>query len=312
SLLGPPDETSPGTREGREVWRYGVNRPGGFPTLGQVVLNERGRVEVVQGAAGAPPAAGLFREDELRTLLRTVDELRTSRRRAFLEYPDSPQLLIRVANRLLPLGKEKVIALLREYVRLCYFQFSSTYEVYGGPPYSLFHLAAALFQPSQTPEYPHLVLWIQDGIPLWPEFHGGLAGSFGHLSYEELDFYRDKAQLRPKPLTPTIRPMETLDRLQSAIWEPEEAKRLQAPEAREDMMEHLLRLVETVYRPERDGRGDVVRGEQDVEAWWRSVVADVGKLNIRWDSRKGEYTFANGRQLPPLPATSTAPRTPPG
>src|SRR5262249_32935408 len=81
ALLGPPEDirtrNDPGgisTVGTAEIWRYGTSGHLTTATLGQVYIDENGRVQYVFGK-GDPPPEGLFEEEELRRLLAALDQV---------------------------------------------------------------------------------------------------------------------------------------------------------------------------------------------------------------------------------------------
>ncbi len=83
-------------------------------TLGQIEINGAGRVAQVFGQ-GAPPPDGMFTEPELTKLSQVLYNLNdlNDLRRGY-----NPRLIIRAVNVLWPLGKEKALAAVAEYVRV--------------------------------------------------------------------------------------------------------------------------------------------------------------------------------------------------
>ncbi len=135
-LLGEPDDIrthyDPGgisTARTKEIWCYGTNGHLTFPTLGQVYIDNHDEVQYVYGGRDPPehiyfvprpkpdpPNPELIGEEELRELLRTID------RAPHLMMGPKPYRaldMIQIVNALQPLGKEKALAVIDEYLRVC-------------------------------------------------------------------------------------------------------------------------------------------------------------------------------------------------
>jgi hypothetical protein len=125
AILGKPDDVKtkydPGGAETGETWRYGTNGHLTTATLGSVYIDENGKVKWVHGAAGDPPPAWMFPEEELRTLLRILDETPSYSN----GWGYNPRSVIRAVNALQPLGKEKALAAVAEYLRIAPGEFGA-------------------------------------------------------------------------------------------------------------------------------------------------------------------------------------------
>ncbi|RYG47943.1 hypothetical protein EON79_05925 [bacterium] len=113
-ILGAPDdEQRPRHRwtgRGDKVWGYGTNEHGSLPTLGRIHLMDGKVLDKPLSITG--PIQNLPPEPELRGLLRSLArELDPS-----LSF--DPLGLVHAANLLLPLGKERAIAVMIQYERL--------------------------------------------------------------------------------------------------------------------------------------------------------------------------------------------------
>lgn len=121
ALLGKPDDikthTDPGgisTSRTREIWRYGTDGHLTFPTLGSVYIDNERKAQYVFGGQGKPPDPELLPEEELCALLRLLDRAPSYQ----FGYSYNPLLIIRIVNALQPLGKEKALAAIEEYLRV--------------------------------------------------------------------------------------------------------------------------------------------------------------------------------------------------
>ena len=119
-LLGPPEDirtlNDPGgisTIGTKEIWRYGTSGHLTIATLGQIYVDQDSRVQYICGK-GEPPPEGLFEEEELRRFLIALDEVPSYQAGRFF----NPRALIVAVNLLQPLGKERALAAIAEYLRV--------------------------------------------------------------------------------------------------------------------------------------------------------------------------------------------------
>ena len=182
AILGKPDDVrtkyDPGSvwrSEMGETWCYGTNGHLTTATLGSVYIDENGKVQGVCGAAGDPPPAWMFAEEELRSILRLLDE--TSSYNDGWGY--NPRSVIRSVNALQPLGKEKALAAVAEYLRVSPGSFDThavdvmflvlrtLFEI----PNPLGHMPVMLvgepspMEPEDRTKIPRFPIYIQDDIP---------------------------------------------------------------------------------------------------------------------------------------------------
>jgi hypothetical protein len=120
ALLGRPDQTTVkeppagealmGTRH-HETWRYGVMREPAIATLGEVEIDQEHEVSSIEGQ-GKPLPEELFTEQQIRNLIDLLSRVRYDG-----TMWHNPKPLIRAVNALQPLGKEKALAAIDEYLR---------------------------------------------------------------------------------------------------------------------------------------------------------------------------------------------------
>ncbi len=122
ALLGKPDNVrtqyDPGrisTTRTKEIWRYGTNRHLTFPTLGCVYIATESKVQYVYGRNGQPPEPETIPEAELRPLLRLIDNAPYISGNGY-----DPLAVMQVVNALQPLGKDKALAAIDEYLRVAF------------------------------------------------------------------------------------------------------------------------------------------------------------------------------------------------
>jgi len=322
ALLGKPDDIrtrfDPGGINAKEIWCYGTKEHMGFPTLGCVYINSNDEVSESFGGKGHPPQPGMFKEEELRDFLRLLD---TGPVLNSISYDPLP--VIRIVNTLQPLGKEKALAVIGEYLRL-----SDEWSL-ASPRDGLFLVLRALFDlpgdidpgraggfgapsppgpkdPQLIPTFPIVVV---DGIPLML-IRGYTLGGVPTPMEQVLEFYRDHGQLRSKPLLPADDPLAALAHLtNSRQWiyantnlqyidyfssvEPDTDEREKAM-----LMEELLKLIDSVYRLPADVLNDRLPCGEPPEPAWRKIVSDVSAKKIRWDPQQNLYVFPDGSHLP--------------
>jgi hypothetical protein len=326
-LLGKPDDIRTqfdpggiGRVQTREIWCYGAKAHLSFPTLGCVYMDVNGRSQEGFGGKGQPPKADMFTEDELGDLLRLLDTA------PGLEgYSYNPLPVIQIINTLQPLGKEKALAAIAEYVRV-----SDEWSGFGGPRSGMFLVLTVLFDlprgiypdqagsfgapspgppkdPGRIPRFPIAII---DNIPLMLVRGYTLAGMATPME-NVVDFYRSKGSIRATPLVPSNDPLSAITHLTSSKQWIYGDTNLQitdfsisfgpAEEARSEksmLMEQLLRLVDSVYRMPADVYGNRLPWGEPAEAAWQKIVADVSALTTQWDSRQDMFVFRDGRHLP--------------
>jgi hypothetical protein len=312
--LGRPDdirtEHDPGgisTVGTKEIWRYGTSGHLTTATLGQVYIGKDGRSQYVFGK-GTPPPEGMFEERNLRVLLDALGEVPSYN--AAWDY--NPRKVIRAVNLLHPLGKEKALAAIDEYLRVSshwhddgregvFLVLRTLFDV----PEDLGHMPPMLVgapSPSE-PEDPKLLprfpIAIEGDIPFLVAEGFNLAGSpeppESHVAY-----FREKGRLRPKPLAPSAVPFQELDRFaRSPRWTFKKTAGLFDDErGRQFLGTQVLRLIDTVYRVEPGLHGDLLPFGRKEEARRKKIVEEASSTKLRWDAAAQKYTFLDGTSLP--------------
>jgi len=303
AILGKPDDIrtkyDPGGAETGETWRYGTNGHLTTATLGSVYIDENGKVQGVCGAAGAPPPAWMFAEEELRSILRILDE--TSSYNDGWGY--NPRSVIRAVNALQPLGKEKALAAVAEYLRVSPVSFDAhavdgmflvlrtLFEIPNPPGHMPVMLVGqpSPMGPDDLTKIPRFPIYIQDDIPFLMVSGYSLLGQ-AEDPRKHLNYFREHGVIRSLPLVPPPDPAPStrraLDALSNNGISPDGA-----PEY--DMLfNQILWLLDSVYEVEGDSFRDkmFLAASSDRE----KAVAAVSKLKLRWDVKKQDYTFADG------------------
>jgi hypothetical protein len=299
-VLGRPDdvrtEQDPGGISAArtvEIWRYGARVHLGFATLATVHLQADGSVQYVFGGKGTPPDATLgLAEPELRRLLELVAAVPS------YNAPNDPLALIRATNALQPLGKDRALAVIDEFLRV-----SSWLDDHGRE--GVFHLARTLFDAPATPPVPVMMVGAPDIdrpadpalFPRWPIVIAGdipldvVSGYSlgGHAEDPEhhLEWFRKNATIRPAPLAPVANPLDAID----AFIEGPLAAGIRVDERRRiHLYDQALRAMQTVSRPatvvySSDPADGYFTYGPDVPGRWKSARAAMTKLAPRWDVR---------------------------
>lgn len=326
NLLGNPDDVRTQFDPGgisrvhtREIWCYGAKAHLSFPTLGCVYIDEDGRTQEVFGGNGQPPKPDMFTEDELRDLLRLLDTAP-----GLDGYSYNPLPVITIANTLQPLGKEKALAAIAEYIRV-----SSKWSGFGEARYGIFLVLRVLFDvpgsvdpiqavafgapfppgPKDPHRLPRFPIALVDDIPLMLVSGYSLAGMATPME-EVVAFFRDNGELHPTLLAPTNAPLSAIVHLMhSSQWVYADAK-LQQPggfsfgmvedteREKSMLMEQLLRLIDSVHRLPTDQYGNRLPCGEPPEPAWQNIVAEVSALQIKWAPKQNLFVFPDGTHLP--------------
>jgi hypothetical protein len=325
ALLGQPDDvTTDKDWGGRinhtlKIWRYGASGHMKAATLGQICIDDNHRVQYVSGQ-GKPPTEGLFTEPELRLLLEALDDLPELN-----GYHYNPRPVIRAVNLLQPLGKQRALAAIDEFLRVS-FEFTDrnaregvflllrtlfdvpiglTVFPYGieskpGSMPAMLVGAGMPQEPSDKKLLPRFPIAIEGDIPFFlvESYDGG-----GHPEPpgSHVDYFRKFGTLRAKPLAPTPRPVEALEafeksprwyfkQLNDQSWDYDRRERIL-------LGNQLMRLLDTVYQVEPDSSGMFI--SYGAEAQNRKTLLQASKLAICWDAKQAKYTFLDGTALKP-------------
>jgi hypothetical protein len=305
ALLGKPDDirtkADPGgihTTRTREIWRYGTAGHLTFPTLGCVYIDYEGKAQYIYGSRGEPPDPKALPKEQLRSLLCLIDKAPTYN--AGCDY--DPLLIIQIVNTLQPLGKEKALAAIEEYLRVAssfhsparegvFLVLRVLFDVPTDPGYMphMYVGAPSPATPKDSKEFPRFPILIQDDVPLLLVSGYVLAG-FPEQPESHVKYFRENGQLRKALLQPGNAPLELLS---SCL---KRARQLYQEDNGTDgkllLANQILNMIDSVYRRDSDWP------KGDVDGQWKSVEATVAKLDIRWNRDKNRYTFKDGSQLP--------------
>jgi hypothetical protein len=309
AILGKPDDVrtknEPGgirSVETGEIWRYGANGHMTTATLGSVYIDENGKVQWVCGGEGVPPPAWMFAEEELRRILRILDEAPSYNN----GWGYNPRGVIRAVNALQPLGKEEALAAVAEYLRIApdwlegpgvngmFLVLRTLFEIPSPPG----HMPVMLVgQPSPPgPEdltkIPRFPIYIQDDIPFLMVSGYSLFGE-AEDPRKHLNYFRKHGVIRNLPLVPPPDPLASIRRALDALSN-NGIGQDGAPDY--DMLfNQALWLLDSVYKVEE------VEGARFSDKMFGATIDDrekaaaaISSLKLRWDVKKQDYTFADG------------------
>ena len=163
-----------------EVWCYGTNGHHTLPTLGSVSF--RGDKVLFANYSRHSPSPAVIPEEELRKDLRAIHKFQNLKLFDDHEFSlGDPLYRIKAANALIPLGKEKAVAVLREY--------SQIVPMWSEDQDSLFWLVRSVFR-GKKPGYnfpvPHIGA-VSPGPPsdlsVWPTYPVINTANFPFLVY---------------------------------------------------------------------------------------------------------------------------------
>lgn len=256
-VLGRPDDVR--TKNPRawipagvsEIWGYGVDRHLAFPVLGQVQFGGDGRVVYLPGDTGEPPPPEVIAEETLAPLLRVLDTAPPLRGDSY-----DPRSVIRIVNALHPLGKEKSLAAIEEYLRVApnlayarcglYVVLRVLFDVPNPPgqPEVIQGLPGPLI-PTKSDVVPRFPVLLIDDIPLL--LVSGYRGSGSDDAEAHLPYFRKFGTLRPKALVPPDAPLGILAKFDNMPrWYVERSSH-DVPHLRSIVMSQLLRMTLSVH-----------------------------------------------------------------
>lgn len=238
-------------------------------------------------------------EARLRPLLSLIDSVPD------IDINYNPLALIRIVNALQPLGKERALAAVREYVRVgnaekngLYLLLRALFEVPAVPGYlpdpGLGNTEGTLLPPDDRRQVPRFPLAIVDDVPLLLVMGYALEGH-GPRFTDDLAFFQRNCRLRPARLRPPDNPAAVLQDLESSSqWRYERGhsdppRYIDLSAANEEVhrfvCKQLLRTISSVCPV----------SEAFAESWARTA-ARAAKLGMHWDVDRNDYV---------IPRTST-------
>lgn len=310
ALLGKPDDIrthrDPGgisTTRTKEIWRYGTDGHLTFATLGCVYIDKAGKAQYVYGGRGSPPDEKALGEKELRQLLRIIDKAPGYSS----AYGYDPRRIVVAVNVLQPLGKEKAVAVLGEYLRVAsgfhdsgregvFLILRCLFDVPADPGFMphMYCGAPSMSPPEDAKKAPRFPIVIQGDVPLLLITGYTLAGR-AEQPESHLEYFRKHGQIRNQPLVPTNEPLALLKEVMGIDWL---RKNTRGEYDKLLVANQLLNMIDSVHRSEPTRRGVKFWVEKDVEKHWKEIQEKVAKLDIRWSRDKQCYVFKDDTRLP--------------
>lgn len=301
-LLGEPDFINANDPNGNEFWRYGCTNEYELAVLGVVYF--KGDV-IPEGSwhrfRTLPP--DLPEESLLREILRFMHRSRPDN----WLYRDDPLHRVRVANRLIPLGKKKATATIYELTNLgiefeldiwLFWLIQTLFDVPDTPGYmrppALGSYGQRLQQKTRVPRYPTIEC---DDFSITI-----FAGASIRGTPEAVSDYLDEIgeqEMRTELFKPADDPFSSIENLwNSKRWPfPHEigtdgTYMFTEAESKRLSLIQVLNLVRTVYRPsgELRPRSD----EVTIMEYFERCSSEFSALGAVWNVEKQMYTLKDG------------------
>jgi hypothetical protein len=318
ALLGKPEDLRTKDDAGgistcrtKVIWRYGTSGHLTTATLGQVYFDEKDRVQYRFGD-GEPDFKKLPEEPALRLLLDTLAKVPS-----YTGYHYDPKKVVRAVNLLQPLGKERALAVIEEFLRV-----SSPWHDDQGQE-GIFLVLRTLFDvpddsgcmptmsvglntpeslkkdPKLLPRYP---IALEQDIPFLVGEMCSLVG-MPEQPRSHVEYFYKHGRIRSKPLIPTAKPLAALEAFaKSPRWIFTDNKTLYDDERGRHMLdEQMLRLLDSVYEVEEGFGGSLLPWGEKGASKRQQIMGGAAKLQIRWDPKQNKYTFLDGTSLPETP-----------
>lgn len=320
AVIGRPDYIRPtpyATPEmrpaGDVTWYYGSPGKNSMGTLGQVRFGSANSVSDVMGASEqAPVASRLFREDELRPILLLLDSTRGLTR----HY--DPLAYIRIVNAPQPLGKERALAAISEFLRVSanheaqegiFFVLRVLFDVPNPPAHMPQMLIGAMapLEPTDMRICPRFPVIIVDDVP-FSVLDGLMLGGVAQNPAEHVEYFRKHGAIRKELLRPPDDPMRIMSDLKKSqdwIWNrPYSGRGMMGDKwnVRDEgdvvsfLRDEWLRVVDTLYHVEDDNSfyGTKLVGLQHPGKAWTEVENSFRAMKTRWDPAAMRYTMVDG------------------
>lgn len=315
--VGPPDDILDEAellaigKDGREAYAYGTNGHLTFPTLGFVAFTELGPRGIYREIQTPPINPNLVDEETVRNTLRTLD-CGSYRGSSYMD--DDPVEIIRTVNALVPLGKEKAIAVAREYLRILpggsrqtrlydalrtLFYFPNGFGDSGwcdigyGP-------TKLIPDPETGREFQWDPLIVQQDIPL-PLSDMDPLGNIWQIK-DYLDVCEKYGVIRSQPLTPPDNLLSAYDLLlTSDLPKQAAADSYRGLDFKSNIAFDFLQLLETAgfapYGPQPTGSNH--------EGRLSALRPSIEEANVRWDRQTERYVRGDGAGSGPKPLIRT-------
>jgi hypothetical protein len=204
-----------------------------------------------------------------------------------------PIALVRAANHLQSLGKEKAIAALREFLDLAYFARHVRDRIDPENIDTSNQLCLASLVPLVFDGVPQretivdgarrrAVIRVFEGIPFHTGHPVSIRGVGPGSTRPLVEEAAKNGKLRKKPLRPTDNPLEAADRLFEEIGD---------RELRTHLRSQAWRAIRHLVEPESKGARIRLSG-----AAWDKLKTKAARLKICWDEKRQEYTAGEKRK----------------
>jgi hypothetical protein len=272
----------------------------------KVLFDLDGRVEEAVGK-GSPKTTGLLTESQLRRLLAILDDVTSYDSGSY-----NPRTVIRAVNELQPLGKEKALAVIEEFLRVIEPEHGHgdicsvlrvLFDVPDEPGYMPKMFAGDIWPSSPKDEklVPRFPISIEGEIPfLLTDDNSGDGPGPPPRPQEHIDYFRRHGRLRARPLQPTDKPLDALTAfVKSPRWKA-------IPSDQQErvlcwLREEVLDLLDSVYQIDADERKWICVRIPEAAAHRQRILSDVASLKICWSPSESRYTFLDGRSLASRP-----------
>jgi hypothetical protein len=194
-----------------------------------------------------------------------------------------PIALVRAANHLQSLGKDKAIAALREYTDVARWggfdrpRFDPE-NIDTSSEYCLAGLVPLVFDGVS----PYGCIRVWQGIPFHTVVFLGNSGNTLRAGRDMVEAAAEKGMLRKLPLRPTDNPLESADSLFEKIAPPKDKGQRWLLQAH--LRGQTLRAIRHLVDPEGKQEPDLTS-----QATWEKLKAKAARLKIRWDEKRQEY-----------------------
>ena len=299
-LLGKPDdiktEADPGgiaAARTVEVWRYGARGHLAFGTLGTVHIQADKKVQYVFGAKGKPFTA--MPEPELRKLLEALAAVPSYNASNYDPLP-----LIRAVNALQPLGKDKALAVIGEFLRVSswlddpgregvFLVLRVLFDVPAGKMPMM--AVGAPSPPPPNPAPPLYPLVLVGDVP-FKLVSGYMLGGEAEPPEMDVEAFAKVGTMRKAPLVPT----NVLDALDAFAAKLDESMRT-------FLYDQALRLYGTVERPAETIDGWFPAGK-DTDARWKTARTRIAAIKPKWNATTQQLEKPDGTTLPAIVNTA--------
>lgn len=318
-LLGKPDDVRTkqdsggiGTSRTKEIWRYGTAGHLEVATLGQVFIDTKDRVQYVFGA-GSPPPSGMFDDEELRKLLVALGEVPSYD--SMWRY--NPRRVILAVNLLQPLGKEKALAAIEEYLRVAsswddegrdgvFLVLRTLFDIPADPGHMppMMVGAPSVREPKDPKLLPRFPIALEGDIPFLLS-EGFSIGGRPEQPESHVAYFRKHGIIRANPLMPSEEPFTALEAFANSprwVFKENDSRIFGDERGRNFLGNQILRFMDTVYRvePEPYSYGALLPLGKENAALRDKLIVEASNLKMKWDGKRNQYTFLDGTTVPEL------------